>query len=437
MRFFNFLAEAAVEDVETTAVTEAVDELAGERQLLWSYMISEFVTDAQANEANSQVAQQAKRTKQQATYHKILSHSHVTMASLGLVKSVGIQRSATQQSAASRTRLTTQEQRWEAMMYSSSSTVGSHTVASVHISLMQAITNEYRNLQQMSAHSTQAELQVAKGVLKGLEAIGKGIDAISNSAQDVLLDPAGALVAAAPTAKKALQKTEAFALNPKATVSAASHQAEQFAKLTYMEALAWTQTPWQTQAQQFGTMIPFGVASALTDGAAGIAADGLSATLDDVAMSARLAKVRLFQAKESKLTTGHYYHLTAKEVRFTQPNAGPYFKNGARIDDLVARLKSGEVSPGDLPPIQVVQKDGKYFSIDNRRLVAFNAAGIEHVPTEVVSLGDPVISSKFQDRFFPIDGEGLYVIVVPRSEREDALNILEECGKIRRKVYEY
>lgn len=42
------------------------------------------------------------------------------------------------------------------------------------------------------------------------------------------------------------------------------------------------------------------------------------------------------------------------------------------IDD----LKAGRVGADDLPPIRTFQKDGKTFSLDNRRLKAFQEAGV-------------------------------------------------------------
>ncbi len=134
--------------------------------------------------------------------------------------------------------------------------------------------------------------------------------------------------------------------------------------------------------------------------------------------------------KISNLKPG-LYHLNPKNIRFTQPNASPYFSNGTRIDDLIPKLKSGEVSPYSIPPIQVVQKSGKLFSIDNRRLLAFNTAGIDKIPAQVVTLDDQAVYLKFRERFDPILGEGQYAVVVPRAERANALSLLEDYGMIK------
>jgi hypothetical protein len=47
------------------------------------------------------------------------------------------------------------------------------------------------------------------------------------------------------------------------------------------------------------------------------------------------------------------------------------------IDDLAEGLRSGRVKPTDVPAIRVVEKDGKLFTLDNRRLEAFRRAGID------------------------------------------------------------
>ena len=89
------------------------------------------------------------------------------------------------------------------------------------------------------------------------------------------------------------------------------------------------------------------------------------------------------------------YELNPKNIRFTQSDVSPYFSNGARVDGLINQLKAGTISPKDLPPIQTVYYDGKLFALDNRRLLAYNTAGVAKVPTEVISLKDSEAAQKF------------------------------------------
>jgi len=46
------------------------------------------------------------------------------------------------------------------------------------------------------------------------------------------------------------------------------------------------------------------------------------------------------------------------------------------VGDLAAGLKAGSISAGDIPPIRLVERNGNYFSLDNRRLAAFQEAGV-------------------------------------------------------------
>jgi len=43
--------------------------------------------------------------------------------------------------------------------------------------------------------------------------------------------------------------------------------------------------------------------------------------------------------------------------------------------------------------------DKSPFSIDNRRFVAFNLAGVNDVPIRIVSQEDPAVAARFFDRF--------------------------------------
>lgn len=70
-----------------------------------------------------------------------------------------------------------------------------------------------------------------------------------------------------------------------------------------------------------------------------------------------------------------------KDIRFTQDSVSNTFKDGQTLQSTIDGLKSGEISPDDLPPIRVFEKDGAVYSLDNRRLLAASEAGI---PIKVV-----------------------------------------------------
>ncbi len=66
----------------------------------------------------------------------------------------------------------------------------------------------------------------------------------------------------------------------------------------------------------------------------------------------------------------------AKTIRFTQNNMNNQFSDGKSVKGLIDDLKAGKVSGDDIPPIRVFEKDGKIYSLDNRRLKAFQEANL-------------------------------------------------------------
>jgi RHS repeat-associated protein len=64
-------------------------------------------------------------------------------------------------------------------------------------------------------------------------------------------------------------------------------------------------------------------------------------------------------------------------IRFTQDTIGSKFSDGRSVQGLIDGLKSGKVSPNDLPPIRTFQKDGLTYTLDNRRLFAAHQAGVK------------------------------------------------------------
>jgi len=64
-------------------------------------------------------------------------------------------------------------------------------------------------------------------------------------------------------------------------------------------------------------------------------------------------------------------------ISFTQSSIKKSFSDGSSIDDLIVQLKSGTVKSDTLPPIRIFKKDGKIFSLDNRRLYVAQKAGVK------------------------------------------------------------
>jgi len=85
----------------------------------------------------------------------------------------------------------------------------------------------------------------------------------------------------------------------------------------------------------------------------------------------------------------HVYHVTTdgvlvhneyanpKNIRYTQDSINGKFKDKSSILKLINGLKNGSISPDSIPPIRVYVKNGKIYSVDNRRLFAFKEAGVK------------------------------------------------------------
>jgi hypothetical protein len=59
-------------------------------------------------------------------------------------------------------------------------------------------------------------------------------------------------------------------------------------------------------------------------------------------------------------------------VKFSQGSISGNFKNGSSVSDLA----NGLISPTSIPAVRIVEKDGSIFTLDNRRLQAFQQGGV-------------------------------------------------------------
>ncbi len=69
--------------------------------------------------------------------------------------------------------------------------------------------------------------------------------------------------------------------------------------------------------------------------------------------------------------------INSKSVRFSQNSIKSTFQDGGKVSDLTKALQEGKLSANDVPAIRITEKDGKIFSLDNRRLKAFQDAGVD------------------------------------------------------------
>jgi hypothetical protein len=76
--------------------------------------------------------------------------------------------------------------------------------------------------------------------------------------------------------------------------------------------------------------------------------------------------------------------LNPQRIRFSQASIKATFRDGTSLDDLAEELQSGRLHPHDVPVIRIFERDGKLFTLDNRRLEAFRRAGVD-VPVRMAT----------------------------------------------------
>lgn len=64
-------------------------------------------------------------------------------------------------------------------------------------------------------------------------------------------------------------------------------------------------------------------------------------------------------------------------IRFTQNSIGRAFGDGSSLRSVIDGLRSGRIDPSAFPPIRVFERGGVLYTLDNRRLFAFQQAGLQ------------------------------------------------------------
>lgn len=49
------------------------------------------------------------------------------------------------------------------------------------------------------------------------------------------------------------------------------------------------------------------------------------------------------------------------------------------VEDFTQKLRTGEINPSSIDPVRIVERDGKIFTLDNRRLYSFEQA-LQDIP---------------------------------------------------------
>ena len=127
-------------------------------------------------------------------------------------------------------------------------------------------------------------------------------------------------------------------------------------------------------------------------------------------------------------------YLCPSELRFTQNSISRRFKNGSTLEDtLKALLDSG--CPDSLPPMHVMQYQGKYFVLEgNRRLLLLKILQkhglVGNVPVKLSAFNRCKFMLKFSTKN---DGESIKVRGNPNMEEE--LELIVEEGKRKKLNY--
>ncbi|MGP3960719.1 polymorphic toxin-type HINT domain-containing protein [Nonomuraea sp. 3N208] len=107
-------------------------------------------------------------------------------------------------------------------------------------------------------------------------------------------------------------------------------------------------------------------------------------------------------------STDPFDEIDPNEVRFTQDSVSRLFKSGHSVEETRDALRNGTLSPHDLDPIRLVERDGKRYTLDNRRLVAFQQAGLDSVPYRMATPAE--IRREWRKKFTTeTDGVGIQV----------------------------
>lgn len=71
------------------------------------------------------------------------------------------------------------------------------------------------------------------------------------------------------------------------------------------------------------------------------------------------------------------------QIRFTQNSIGHHFQDGNSCNNLIKDILEDKVDPDTITSIKVVKRDGKYYSLDNRRLYVFRAVNYAREDFEI------------------------------------------------------
>jgi hypothetical protein len=84
-------------------------------------------------------------------------------------------------------------------------------------------------------------------------------------------------------------------------------------------------------------------------------------------------------------------------IRFTQDSVSSAFQDGRTLGQLVDELKANPAKAASVEPVKVFQDRGVWFTLDNRRVVAFQKAGVQI--NYVVATAEDIVAAKEAGKF--------------------------------------
>jgi hypothetical protein len=86
-------------------------------------------------------------------------------------------------------------------------------------------------------------------------------------------------------------------------------------------------------------------------------------------------------ARESQKSLSARGKIDPNKIRFSQHDVSPMIRNKDRtrypLKNLVKGLKDGTIKPDEIESVRIFERDGKLWTLDNRRVHAFREAGLD------------------------------------------------------------
>ena len=120
-------------------------------------------------------------------------------------------------------------------------------------------------------------------------------------------------------------------------------------------------------------------------------------TISDASVTKVVHKgvTRTMLTKEGFASLPRFGKIDPYKIRFSQDSVSSSFRPPqGSVKELIAKLKAGTIDSSDIKPIRIVERNGEVYTLDNRRLYAFQKAGVD-IPYQKLDR----IPKRHQDKF--------------------------------------